>query len=555
MAETPRDPRESTTKLSPWSPVLAVIGGMLTLSFVAYAIAVGDAEALEAPWIAAGVTGVLLLGTWIYTEAANLRRVGSTKGAQYSATAGALVVVALGIAVALNVVASRYDERVDLTESRRFTLSEQSRDILAGLAEPVTVRAFFGAGSVEESEFRSLIEGYEQASDKLTVELIDPLRSPLLAEQYAITSQWGTVILASGEADQRLEGEFTEEEVTNALVRLTSGVEHVLCFSEGHEELDPEEDYDPAGLGAARARLDGLNYRVRKVSLYREGGVPAECAVLVVADPQHDWLPAEHELLAAHIASGGHALVMLEPSHAPGLAADLGRYGVAVGDDLILESGPNAQLFGGDLSYIILDPDSFDFHPITEKLQSYTLHRLARTVGQGSPVEGIDVQELARTTASSWAKTDLETLTDVTPTPTDRMGPLPMMVSAEVTDPAAVTINPFPAPILPGEDAPRPPITLDVERAAGGRLVVIGDVDFATNALLAQGNNLDLFMNTLAWMVGEEDQLTIRPNEAAEGIITMNLVQGLLVWLICLMIAPGMAMLGAISTWRTRRQR
>lgn len=549
-----RDPRESAKKLSMWGPVLAVLGGMLTAAFVAYAIAVGELDAMEPAWIAAGVAGVVLLGLWIYTESDNLRRATASKGARYSATAAALTAVALGIAVALNVVASRYDERVDLTENKRFTLSEQTADILDGLSGPVSVRAYFSAGSVEESEFRSVIEGYEQHSDLLTVEYIDPLREPLRAEQDEVTSEYGTVILAAEGRDQRLDMDFGEEAITNALVRLTSGVEHGICFVEGHQEADPDEGYDPSGLGILKGRLEGLNYTVEKISLFREGAVPERCEVVVIADPRQDWLAAEREFLAAHVASGGHVLAMMEPTSVPGLAEDFARYGVAVGDDLVLEAGPNAQLFGGDLSYLIIDPSGFDFHPITQKLKGYTLHRLMRTVGKGADIEGLNVQELARTTPNAWAKTDIENMTDPQPTETDRLGPLPVMAAVEVADPEAVLVNPIPAPPPAEGEAPRPATVLDVTRQAGAKLVFIGDIDFATNALVAQGNNLDLAMNALAWMVGEEDQISIRPNEAAEGSISMNLVQGLLVWLICLMIAPGLTLLGALQTWRRRRQ-
>jgi len=552
-----RDPRESAKKLNPWSPALSVIGSMLVLSFVAYAVRIGDMEALQPPWIAAGVVGVLLLGVWLYTESDNLRRASATRGAQYTATAVALTAVALGIAVALNVLASRYDERIDLTANKRFTLSEQTTSIMAGLPADVTVRAFFGAGSVEESEFRSLVEGYEAASDRLTVEYIDPLRNPLQAEQFEITSAFGAAVLSSGEAEERLEGEFTEETLTNALVRLTSGVEHRICFTTGHEEIDPEDDYQPAGMGALAGRLEGQNYRADTITLLREG-VPADCEVVVVADPQLALMPAERELLAGHVAGGGHLLVMLEPTRDLALAESMARFGIAVGDDLILESGPNAQLFGGDLSYLLIEPSGFDFHPITADLRGYTLHRMARTVGQGAPIEGISVQELARTTANAWAKADPSQLTDPTPSAADRLGPLPIMAVAEVSDPANIAVY-VPAPPAPPEadpEAPTPaPQPAEVDRAPGARVVVIGDVDFASNGLALQGNNLDLFLNTVAWMVGEEDQISIRPNEAAEGSITMNLVQGLLIWLLCLVIAPGMTLLGALQTWRRRRQR
>jgi ABC-type uncharacterized transport system involved in gliding motility auxiliary subunit len=545
-----------------------MLGGILIIGFLIYAGYTGDLQALETPWVIGGVVGAVLVGGWLYIERDNLRRLAATQGARYSSIAVAMTIMALGIAVALNVVANRYDERWDLTEAGLFTLSDQTVSILTGLEQEVTVLAFFPSGSMEEAQFRDLIEGYEQHTDTLSIDFHDPMRDPMLAAEHSITTQWGTVVLTAGTSSQRLESSFEEEDLTNALVRLTAGKQHTICFTEGHGELDADDSQDVAGLGVAISKLKGQNYDSRKVTIFRENGVPSDCEVLVAADPQYDWMPAELELLAAYVSGGGHFMLMLEPGHAEGLAADMSRYGIVVGNDLVLEMGESAQFFGGDVSYILLDPSSFDFHPITSAIEAFTMHRIARSVSKGPDLEGINVQELARTTEQSWAKSDLESLTDLNPDPTaDRMGPIPLIAVAEITDPAAIEVRAAApvAPALPGataedaaeavaSEAVEPEPLVEVPRAAGGKVMVIGDVDFATNQLLDQGNNMDLVLNSLAWMVGEEDQISIRPNEAAESGITMNLVQGLLVWLLCLLLAPGLALIGAVMTWRTRRK-
>ncbi|MEL6346439.1 MAG: Gldg family protein, partial [Myxococcota bacterium] len=339
-----------------------------------------------------------------------------------------------------------------------------------------------------------------------------------------------------------LESTFDEEAITNALVLLTSTDQHVICFTTGHNELDPVDRTAGVGLGQAVTRLEGQNYTTRSISLVREAGVPLDCEVVVAADPQYDFLPAEVELLTAHVASGGHLLLMLDPSHANGLAQEMRRFGLAMADDMILEMAADAALFGGDASYILLDEQSFDFHPITQPIDGFVLTRMVRSVSAGEPVEGINVQELIRTTPQAWTKTGLESITDFNPDPnTDRIGAIPLMAVAEVADPAHIALDPAAAP--------------GRTRRSGARVAVIGDIDFATNELLLTSNNLDLLLNTLAWMVGEEDQISIRPNTAAEAGLTLNLLQGLLMWLICLVVAPGLTMLGALSTWRSRRNR
>lgn len=554
-----------------WTWILGFLGGVLVLGFLAYA---GLVDQIETPFAVGGGVGAALIGLWLWLDRESLSAWGAQRGTRYTGSALLIAVLGGALAVAVNVIAYRYDKRWDLTTTQRFSISEQTKSVLKGLDQPVTVLAFFTLESqAEKEQFETLMEGYRQHSTLLTVELHDPLKEPVLAEQNKITSAYGTVILKSGEESQRLESNFDEEAVTNAIVRLSSGKEHQVCFTEGHGELDPDADQDPSGMSAAVFKLEGQNYTVKKANLLRDGGVPADCEVLVVAAPQQDWLPAEREMLAAWLVGGGRAIVMLEPMSTPGLAADLARYGIAVGDDLVLEQNPNYQLLGGDPSYVILDGSSFDFHPITEPIKGMAMLRVARSIDKGAEVAGVNVQVLAHTTEQAWAETDLDPSVPMGPDPgKDKVGRVPLIAVAEITDPAGIPVGSravapaatgaevlqklvgAPAdPAAPPAAEPATPASPEPTRAAGGKLVVFGDSDFATNELVDQGNNQDLLLNTLAWMAGEESQISIRAPEGAKGSLSMTLVQGILMGFITLVVAPGVAIMMAISTWRARR--
>jgi ABC-type uncharacterized transport system len=582
-----------------WSWTLGFLGSLLIVSFLVYALRV---DHIETPWAIAGGIGAALVGAWLWLDRVSLGQVASSRGAKYTTTALLMVVVAAGVTVALNVLAHRYDKRWDVTSSKRYALSDQTIKVLAGLDREIQVIAFFQTGSPEQSTVEDLAGSYREHTTLLDIQFHDPVREPMLAEQYKITSAAGTMVLVAGDDEQRVESGFGEEDLTNAIVRLTSGKRHLICFTEGHGELDPDDDQGALGMGGVITSLKGQNYESRKVVLLREGAVPADCAALVVADAQVDWLAAEREMLAAWLAGGNPALVMIDPVHAPGLAADLSRYGVVVGNDVVLEQNPSYQLVGGDPSYILLDPQSFDIHEITQAIKGMTLLRIARSVAKGEPKDGLNVIELASTSEFAWAETSLDS--DAAPTPDaglDRIGRVPLAAVVEVTDPAAIVVGSLTASAAPvagaglagvlsglaGGDAaaatadpsvlvapPTDPsglaaapvdpsglntapeaVTTDVPRKAGGRLIVIGDSDFASNQLADQGSNRDLLLNMVAWMVGEGDQISIRPNDAARGSLTMGLGEGLLVALGVLLVAPGLAIGGAIATWVRRRAR
>ena len=560
---------------------LAAFAGVALLLGATAILAFNDS--LSDEWKYAAVGGVALVGLWVYLARRALQDAVSSRGARYSLGAMALIALVGGIVVALNVLAHRYDDRIDLTSTKRFSLAEQSASIAAGLDRTVKVTAFFPSGSMEESQFKDLMASFEDHTTLLEVETYDPVRAPLKAKAYDITSSYGTVILESGDDKQRLESDYGQEAFVNALVRLTAGAEHVVCFTEGHGELDPDEDAQPTGLGGIIVKLEGQNYVVEKTNLLREGQVPERCEILVTADPEVDWMPAEREMVAQHVAAGRAWVLMLEPTHAPGLAADAARYGINIGDDLILEANPNYQLVGGDASYVLLDPESFDFHPITDAIKGGVILRLVRSVQKGADVAGINVQELARTSPYGWAETNLDGADMPEPTEgEDIIGNVSVMAVAEVTDPSAIQVAStslqgssggrlgLPGDLVGGEnpngeqpqgdegaEAPAEvaPTGSETATKAGGRVVVIGDVDFATNELIDQVSNQDLLLNTVAWLAGEEDQISIRPNEAAQGTLSMSFIQGLIVWMLCLFVMPGLAVVGALVTWRMRRTR
>lgn len=513
-------------------------------------------------WLGLVALGLVGLGAWGWRNRQVIGEGLASPSTKMLAGSVALLSMAVGITVALNILAARYDQRWDLTASQRFSLSDQTRTVLESLDEDVELIAFFSRGTLAEDQFRTLVEGYD--APRLSVRVVDPQVEPLLARENEVTDGYDTVVLRRGESTQRVTGVVDEEALTNALIRVTSEEQHTLCFTTGHQELDPADAYTTAGMGLAMERLENLNYEVQTVVLAREGRAPEACEVVVVAGPQTDLLPGERAALARFVVGGGQLLVLLDPVHAPQTAADLARYGLAVGDDLVLEQNPAYQVVDGDISYVVLDTSSFDYHPITEPL-SGALLRVARSVGAVDGAAGVRVQELARTTTYGWAEVAYQDLAAIAPTPgVDRLGPVPVMAVSEIIDPDVISVvvdDALPGgapergdqPVVPG--APGDDAAPEVVRDTGGRVVVVGDTDFAGNELLGSLDNADLFLNTVAWLVGEEDQVTIRTTEASKGSLDLNGLQFLLVALVSLLGVPGSAMVAALAAWRRRRGR
>ena len=509
----------------------------------------------------AGGLGVALLVVWIAVDWSLIQDYRNDQTSARSLNALVATLLGLAIAITANVAAHSSTWRWDATKNKQYTLSGQSVDLVKKLDRQVEVIAFFTKGAPEQKNFETLMEQYLANSSQLKVEYHDPSEEPLLAEKEKIASEAGTVILRAGSQEKRIEYTFDESSITNALVLVTSDKQHKVCVVSGHGEMDPDDSGSQSGFGLAKDKLEAQNYTVSKITLTATAPSPTSCELVVLAGPQTEILPEELDRLAQYVAAGGALIALMDPTVPATVANDFARYGVKVGDDVVIETDPYRMLQNNPFG-LIVDQGSYEPHPLTEKLKGNSVFFLARSVKVGDAVAGVEVKELARASEQSWAESDYKDQA-AEPAPTegrDLIGKVPVMAVAEISDPsglrtkteAAAPVAPEGSPGVPA--APPAAVTAELPRLAGGKVVVVGDMDFASNQLLANGLNQDLLLNTVAWMAGEDDQIGIRPNEAAKGRLEMSTMGLLLCWLVSLVLMPGAMIIGAIGTYVYRRR-
>ncbi len=496
------------------------------------------------------VAGAVLLLLYALFDHEQVSRTVRTRSFAHGSASAMLVLLAATAGVAAYALARQHDHTWDLTRERAYTLSDHTVQVLRGVDEPVEVLAFFRTGSENARDFRNLVDRMREHTDRLKVRWIDPLREPRLAEEHDVTSERGTVILRTADGrTQRLEGDPSEEEFVRKLVLLLSDTEHRICWALGHGEPDPDDEFDERGMGVAVIELEELNYRVTR-QVMPTTGIDPGCEALVVARPGLRWEPWELEALAAYLGAGGRVLLMIEPDGSPELAEEMERYGLRLRPDVVLDLNPENQLMGvDDPSVVVLHGRNLLSHPITANLAAAVVLPIARSVEPvADPPDGIHPAAILRTSEQAWGETGGGDPLDVPePDPgTELVGEVPVMAVVEIDDPAALEVADPTDPELgvgiPDDWAPKP----------GGRLVVVGDGDFAANGYLALGNNRDLFLNTLAWLVDEEDQIGERP-EAGETLEIDDLSAAFLCLISVVFVPAGVAGL-AILTWLRRRR-
>ncbi len=478
-----------------------------------------------------------------------LRQAFNLRTLKYGSHASLFTVIVLAVVYVLYSLAMQHNQRFDVTQAKRFTLAEQSVKLLQGLQYPIKVIGFYSLAERDRETFTDLVKQYTQHTDKLSYEVIDPDRQPALAKQYDITAYNTVVVEGNGKKEKVFRVE--EAALTNAILKVTRNTKKVVYFVTGHGE-PALTDSERNGYSGTKQALEDQNYTVQELVLARQSQVPDDAAVVIVAGPRRDLLESETEALSAFLGRGGHLFVMIDPDTVPSFVTFVKRYGIEVGNDVVIETNPLGRLVGGD--YLMPVVMTYERHAITKELGNVmTMFPVVRSVQVAKELTpGITAQELAKTSPESWAETDLKALQEgrtAFDADSDRRGPISIA--------AVATINPdktgTPAPTSESSEQPEQEQNA-APRAA--RLVVFGDSEFANNSLFSIQGNGNLFLNTVSWLAEEEDLIAIRPRKGGgSGPVMLTAAQApFIFWLPVVLLPLGVFASGAVVFLRRKWQ-
>ncbi|HEY68341.1 MAG TPA: GldG family protein [Thermoflexia bacterium] len=471
--------------------------------------------------------GVVLGALFVLARPAQVRAALTRRATRYGSNAVVMSIAFIGILVMVNYLAGRYHYRYDATELKEHTLSPQSVQVLAEVDKPVTIIGFFAADDYRREAFEKLLDQYLYRSDYLSYSVIDPDREPLKARQYE-PIPYGGLLLQSGE---RTETVYTpdEQDITSALLKVTSEEQKVIYFLTGHQEHDLK-GYGDDGYSQVADALRDQNYAVRTLNLAVTTTVPSDAAVVVIAGPQTAFMNEEISRLRSYLIRGGKALIMQDPLYDAGLNDILSIWQVRFGDGVVID--PASSLLGGVAAPVV---SGYRFSQITKDLPM-TFFPLARPVEQtGEDTSGaITFSPLAETTPQSWAEQNTESEQVRLDEGVDTPGPLTLVATIEAM------------PALGSEEMKAHP---DLKT----RLVLIGDSDFASNKYVRSLGNGLLFLNTVNWLAEEERLIAIGPKSTQPRQVFLSQVQANAIFFTGVVLIP-LALLatGVVVWWRRR---
>jgi len=521
--------------------ILSIVGWIGTaMVFVAVGIRFGlPAKEQYAYYLAwAGLVCVLLytLGQW-----REIAKVFSRRQARYGTLAATSVLVVLGILIAINYIGSRQNKRWDLTANKQFSLSDQSKNVVAKLDAPLQVLVF--DKETEFERYQDKLKEYQYISKQVSPEYVDPDKKPTVARQNQI-QQYGTIVFNYKGRTERVTSD-NEQDITNGIIKVVSGQQKKVYFTQGHGERDTTSS-DRDGYAAITAALGRENYSIDKLVIAQQGTVPDDAALVIVAGPRTDFFPPEVDALKKYLDKAGKLLMELDPPEKPdsapltNLIALAHDWGIDVGNDVVVDVSGMGRLIGTDASVPVAA--NYPAHPITQRFTFLTAFPLARSVTPVSGgVNGHTAQAFVESSPRSWAETDIKSLLTsgkvaLDEDKGDKKGPIAIASAVSASSTAA------PKPGEPA-DAPKPET----------RVVVLGDSDFAATAGLGIQGNRDLFMNIVGWLSQQENLISIRPKDADDRRITLTATQQSNIMLESLLVIPvAIFGMGVYTWWRKR---
>lgn len=392
----------------------------------------------------------------------------------------------LGILACVGVLAARFPARLDLTPDRRFTLSPHTLEVVERLHDDVRITLFY---SSQQSDLRQdmgeLLGLYDTASPRIDVHMLDLDRSPGAAEQLDVSSYNVAVVEAGGRREYvHL---LNEDALTAALLRVAGMPAQTAYFVQGHGELDPTDDSDRSGATLAARALAADGFVVQR--LPGAATIPPDASLVVLAGPTRELSDAEVDGLTSWVRGGGRLLVLVDPEAPVSVSTLLARFGIELGADVIVDEA--SRLYGTDglsagVAYmnqaIVAEPSAAQaMLPVAQSV------RLVET-------DGVAVDYLAMTGEATWADVDRRDTADGPQAfreGRDRRGPLPVGALARVGS---------------GEHE--------------GRVVVVGDADFASNVYLSMLGNRDLLVTAAELAAREEVLAAARPPTSPRGTLS-----------------------------------
>ena len=492
---------------------------------------------------------------WAYMTPDDFKNFIMGRQAKRGTTAVFSTLLIVGIIVTFYIFVLRTGATIDMTQGERFTLSSETLDVIDAVnrsVEPrIRITGFYAPRQLRLQEVDNQYwQLYDDSTDKITLEYINPLTEPVKAAPYRTFLAQGINVFVAFEQDNGdiifqstvpVAGtNIQERDMTEAITRLLLLGRFKVYFESSLDTLSGTDDSaEGASIVNSLLRTNGIETDALNLAQLASSGqpIPIDASAVIFARPQRPLTQAEIDIIDEYVQRGGSLFIFTDVILSPDsfLKEDSlfntylwETFGVRALDYIVIDEA-SSQETATDLVSAAVYPGN----PVGANLnvendpQSATLFRLVRPieVDANPPVNNGNV---IQTSPFSWAESDIDRLIRDNEWEYDE-----------------------------GEDIQGPITTVAWanDQETGSKLVIIGDTDFMTNErILSPAGNSILFFDSIGWMTGFTEEVSFEPQILTTGlplifvsIQTLNLIA-----FVTIILMPGIMLVLAIAIWGRR---
>ncbi len=394
------------------------------------------------------VTGLFLFLT---AQSIQKRRYSvSVKNLRFGAYSSGMIAVAVAIVVVLNVLVGEMPSTwtsLDVTSGQIYSLTDQTKEYVKNMQEDVTIYVLSNEDSCDTT-LKQTLDRYNDLSDHITVEYVDPTINPAFVQKYTASSVSMNSLIVVSEKRSKIvysssiyESSYDYDYYTGSYTttttgydgegQITSALDYVLTdempkiyMTEGHGEYTLSSSFSTA--------LDKENIESETINLLNYEAIPEDAACVMINAATTDLSSDDKDKIIAYLEKGGKVVVVTgyttEPL--PNLEDLLAYMGLYKADGLVLEQ--DEDLYYRVPFYLLPEVGSSKYTAgIYGKYYVFTPY--AQGILTGEETEDIGYNQFLYTSDSAFAKADTSNAQDFQKTEGDTDGPFAIGVEATKT--------------------------------------------------------------------------------------------------------------------------
>ena len=433
-----------------------------------------------------------------------------TRSARAGGYSFVLSLIVLAILVAVNVLAQALPTKwtqFDISAAQLYSLTSDTKAVVTNLQQDVTIYWITQAGE-EDLVVEKLLQRYSELSSHITVVKKNPDIYPTFAQQYTSDTVYNNSLVVecgekyryigyediyqydamsyytTGSASSSFDGEGA---VTSAISYVVSEELPQIYLLTGHGEAELSETF--------AAELERSNMETAELSLLNVDEIPQDCDAILINAPTSDISQEEQAMLQEYLQGGGRLLVLSGPqqeTELTNLYAILEGYGVSAAQGIVVDT--DREHYALSAPYILMpELGSSDITAPLEESGHHVIVPIAQGLTTSEEAAGATVTPLLETSSDAFSKISGYGMTTYEEEDGDIGGPFALAVSVE-------------------------------DASAGGKLVWAAS-DYLLDDLYnsySSGANLDFAMNSLSWMMGQQDAISIRSKSLDYNYLTIS---------------------------------